>query len=108
MDFQLIVTDSAVTELLSICTNPEDMVRIFVQYGRKEGFTYSLTLDQEQNEDDILEVKEFKGKTLRLLIDSMTMQYLNGSTIDFKTDTGSLMIHNPNAGLNRWANTPKD
>ena len=47
--------------------------------------------DEEQNEDDF----EVEG----ILVDSMSMQYLTGATIDYKEDQygSSFSINNPNA-----------
>jgi iron-sulfur cluster insertion protein len=52
-------------------------------------------LDEEQNEDDF--VIEKSGTSI--LIDSMSMQYLQGATIDYKDELmgSSFTINNPNA-----------
>jgi iron-sulfur cluster insertion protein len=56
---------------------------------------YRFTLDEEQNEDDF--VIEKSG--ISILVDAMSMQYLQGATIDYKEDlTGNqFVIKNPNA-----------
>ena len=75
--------------------NQELKLRLFVSGGGCSGFQYGFTFDETQNEDDFAVEKD--GVTL--LIDAMSMQYLNDSTIDY---TKSLMgeqfeIKNPNA-----------
>jgi len=92
------ITDSALTkiaDLLAEENNPKLKLRTFVQGGGCSGFSYGFTMDEEQNEDDF--VIEKPGVVV--LIDSMSMQYLQGASIDYKEDlTGSqFVIGNPNA-----------
>lgn len=92
------ITQSAkdkITDLLAEENNPKLALRTFVQGGGCSGFQYGFTFDEEQNEDDfVIEENGFK-----LLIDSMSMQYLTGAEVDYKDDlTGSqFVIRNPNA-----------
>lgn len=92
------ITDSAkekIKDLLYEEGNPDLALRTFVQGGGCSGFSYGFTFDEEKNEDDFeVPLDEFK-----LLVDSMSMQYLTGATIDYKDDlTGSqFTIKNPNA-----------
>ena len=92
------ITESALTkiaDLLAEENNPNLKLRTFVQGGGCSGFSYSFILDEEQNEDDF--VIEKPGVVV--LIDSMSIQYLQGANIDYKDDlTGSqFVIDNPNA-----------
>jgi len=94
----LTITDNArakIADMLAEENNPKMAVRTFVQGGGCSGFSYGFTFDEEQNEDDF--VIEESG--LRLLVDSLSMQYLQGATIDYKEElTGSsFVINNPNA-----------
>ena len=92
------ISDSArekIKDLLYEEGNPKLALRTFVQGGGCSGFSYGFTFDEEVNEDDFeIPLDEFK-----LLVDSMSMQYLTGATIDYKDDlTGSqFTIKNPNA-----------
>jgi iron-sulfur cluster insertion protein len=84
-----------IKSLLAEENNQELKLRLFVSGGGCSGFQYGFTFDETQNEDDFAVEKD--GVTL--LIDAMSMQYLNDSTIDY---TKSLMgeqfeIKNPNA-----------
>jgi iron-sulfur cluster insertion protein len=75
--------------------NPKLSLRTFVQGGGCSGFSYGFTFDEEINEDDFeVPLDEFK-----VLVDSMSMQYLQGSTIDYKEELmgSSFVINNPNA-----------
>ena len=94
----MILTDSAVTKLKDILAeenNPSAMLRVFVQGGGCSGFQYGFTLDESQNEDDF----DFAFEDVKVLVDSMSMQYLQGSTINYKEDMigASFVIENPQA-----------
>lgn len=84
-----------VVELLMEESNPKLKLRAFVQGGGCAGFSYGFTFDEEVNADD--HVLNFKGITV--LVDALSMQYLQGATIDYKEElTGSsFVIKNPNA-----------
>jgi len=72
------------------------MLRTFVQGGGCSGFSYGFTIDEEQNEDDFeLSINE----QYKILVDAMSMQYLQGAVIDYKEDLmgSSFSIKNPNA-----------
>jgi len=89
------VAASKITELLAEETDASLKVRCFVQGGGCSGFSYGFTLDSSQNEDDYV----IEQHSVSLLIDSMSIQYLVGATIDYKEDlSGSqFVIQNPNA-----------
>lgn len=86
---------SKIQELLAEENNPNLKLRTFVQGGGCSGMQYGFTFDEEQNEDDF--VIEHPGA--KILIDSMSMQYLGGAKIDYKEDLmgASFSIDNPNA-----------
>ena len=92
------LTESAVTKIKDILAeenNPAAKLRVFVQGGGCAGFSYGFTLDDSTNEDDF--VQEHNG--VQLLVDSMSWQYLQGSTINYKEDLmgASFVIDNPQA-----------
>ena len=92
------ITESAIAKISDILAeenNPRVKLRTFVQGGGCSGFSYGFTLDEEQNEDDF--VIEKPGGNI--LVDSMSMQYLQGATIDYKDELmgSSFTINNPNA-----------
>jgi iron-sulfur cluster insertion protein len=92
------ITENAknkIKEILSEETDSNMFLRTFVQGGGCSGMQYGFTLDREQNQDDFeLNVDQFK-----VVIDSMSMQYLQGAEIDYKDSLqGSYFtINNPNA-----------
>lgn len=86
---------SKIAELLAEENNPNLKIRTFVQGGGCAGFSYGFTFDEEQNEDDF--VVENAG--VSILVDSMSYQYLEGATIDYKEELfgSNFVIDNPNA-----------
>jgi len=84
-----------ITELFLEENNSNLKLRTFVQGGGCSGFSYGFTFDEEQNEDDF----EFPLDHCKVLVDSMSMQYLEGAEIDYKDELygSSFTIKNPNA-----------
>jgi len=82
-------------EILAEENNPNVMLRVFVQGGGCSGFQYGFTLDEAQNEDDF----DFVYEDVKVVVDSMSMQYLQGSSIDYREDImgASFVINNPQA-----------
>ena len=82
-------------EIISEENNPNIKLRVFVQGGGCAGFNYGFTLDEAQNEDDF----DFSYDDIKVVVDSMSYQYLQGSNIDYKEDlmTSSFVIDNPQA-----------
>ena len=94
----MILEDSAVTKLKDILAeenNPSLKLRVFVQGGGCSGFNYGFTLDEEQNEDDFV----IEATGVSVLVDSMSMQYVQGATIDYVEDLmgAQFKILNPQA-----------
>lgn len=70
-------------------------LRTFVQGGGCSGFSYGFTFDHTVNEDDFeIPLDEFK-----VLVDGMSMQYLQGAEIDYieNLQGSQFSIKNPNA-----------
>jgi iron-sulfur cluster insertion protein len=91
----LTVTANAIEQIKEILLEEESSkyVRAFIEGGGCSGFNYGFMIEDAKNEDDF-EVSE------KLLVDSASMQYFSGATIDYKKDrlTGSqFVISNPNA-----------
>lgn len=94
----IILTESAIAKLKDLIAeenNPDLKLRTFVQGGGCSGMQYGFTFDEIANDDDWQE--EFDG--VKILIDSMSAQYLDGARIDYKEDLmgASFSINNPNA-----------
>ncbi|MCR3755048.1 MAG: iron-sulfur cluster insertion protein ErpA [Candidatus Westeberhardia cardiocondylae] len=80
--------------LLSIKKNKNKKLRIYIVGGGCNGFQYKFMLDEKINKDDII-IK----KNINLLIDSVSSQYLIGSSIDYieNLEGSRFTIKNPNA-----------
>ena len=92
------ITESAKTKILDLLAeegNPDLNLRTFVQGGGCSGFSYGFTFDEIMNEDDF----EVPLGDTKVLIDAMSMQYLEGASIDYKEDLqgSEFKITNPNA-----------
>ena len=82
-------------ELIAEEANPDLKLRVFVQGGGCSGFSYGFTFDEDQNDDDF----DFNYEEVRVVVDAMSMQYLQDSTIDYREDVmgSSFVINNPAA-----------
>jgi iron-sulfur cluster insertion protein len=84
-----------VSNLIAEEGNDNLKLRVYITGGGCSGFQYGFTFDEEENDDDTSVTKE----GVKVLIDSMSIQYLTGAEIDYKEDiTGAqFVIRNPNA-----------
>ncbi|MCX7110163.1 MAG: iron-sulfur cluster insertion protein ErpA [Proteobacteria bacterium] len=94
----IIFTESAaskVGELIAEEGNEELMLRVYVQGGGCSGFQYGFTFDESVNDDDT----QVEKNGVKVLIDSMSIQYLSGAEIDYREDASGaqFVIRNPNA-----------
>ena len=73
---------------------PEGGLRIYVQGGGCSGFQYGMVLDEVGEGDQVIEAEGVK-----VIVDSQSHQYLEGSSIDFDDSLqgGGFKINNPNA-----------
>jgi iron-sulfur cluster insertion protein len=93
----MLTSDAAaqVNKLVEQEDNPELKLRVFITGGGCSGFQYGFEFDDQVNEDDICIEKD--GATM--VIDAMSMQYMNGAEVGFQQDlTGAqFIVHNPSA-----------
>ena len=94
----IIFSDAAafkVGSLLKDEDNPDLHLRVYVTGGGCSGFQYGFSFDKDRDEADTQVVKH----GVKLIVDSMSIQYLMGAEIDFQEDLqGALfVIKNPNA-----------
>lgn len=92
------ITENAISKISDILAeenNPAAKLRVFVQGGGCSGFSYGFTIDEEQNEDDFT----INAGSIEILVDSMSMQYLTGATINYKEELmgSNFVIDNPQA-----------
>ena len=101
------ITENAankVWELIQEEGNLALKLRVFITGGGCSGFQYGFTFDEALNEDDTVVNKTVSGpaagsETVQLLIDPMSLTYLMGAEIDYKSDLSGeqFIIRNPNA-----------
>ncbi|MBB6260084.1 iron-sulfur cluster assembly accessory protein [Paenochrobactrum gallinarii] len=91
------VSDSAAKRIAKILSSEPDKsaLRVSVEGGGCTGFSYKYELVSDQEDDDL--VIEKAGS--KVLIDAISLPYLDGSVIDFVDDLmgQSFQIQNPNA-----------
>ena len=68
-------------------------LRVGVRGGGCSGFQYALALDERKEDDHVFEVNQ-----IRVLVDPASLQYVDGSTVDFtESFQGSgFEVSNPN------------
>lgn len=102
----LFFTDAAAEKVHSLIAeenNPKLNLRVFITGGGCSGFQYGFTFDEEINTDDVVIEKTINHSNqtacVKLLIDSMSFQYLQNAEIDYREDINGaqFVIRNPNA-----------
>jgi iron-sulfur cluster insertion protein len=85
------ITNKALEQINKIDKPDNHFLRISILGGGCSGFQYNFTLDKQLKEDVILEGN--------LLIDPLSLMYLEGAELDFEESlTGAIFkISNPNA-----------
>jgi iron-sulfur cluster insertion protein len=86
------ITENAVKEIkMGLEENNEPYLRISVQGGGCSGFQYIFDFEQTKNEDD-MEIGQ-------VLVDSMSLMYLDEAVVDYVEDLmgSQFVIKNPNA-----------
>ena len=92
------LTDNAankVRQLRDSEGNQDLMLRVYVTGGGCSGFSYGFNFAESQNEDDA----EFVNGDVKMLVDSLSYQYLVGSKVDYLEglEGSRFVVQNPNA-----------
>ena len=93
------ISDGAVNKILSLADSEEDSsnlnLRVYVTGGGCSGFQYGFSFDKVIDEEDTCVTKDGAN----LVVDSLSLQYLEGSTVDYTEDLmgSKFIITNPNA-----------
>lgn len=92
------ITQPALEKILDILAEhnqPGTRLRVSVQGGGCAGFSYKFDLDQAMADDDFV----LENCQESVVVDSISIQYLAGSTLDYKEELlGShFVLDNPNA-----------
>ena len=91
------ITEAAQQKILEVLADetPKTKLRMFVTGGGCSGFQYEFSLEEAQSEEDF----EVPAGETTVLVDMLSMQYLENAVVDFKDDLqGSrFAISNPMA-----------
>ena len=91
------VTERAFARLAEInaSANPPRALRIAVEGGGCSGFQYDMKLEETAAADDIV----LEGAGQRVLIDPVSLPFLENATIDFTDELigARFVVNNPNA-----------
>lgn len=84
-----------VRELVEAEDNPELKLRVYVTGGGCSGFQYGFDFDESTQDDDAI----IENNGVRMVVDSMSYQYLVGSTVDYQEGLqgAQFLVKNPNA-----------
>jgi len=106
----IVMTENAANKIWELITEEENIqlkLRVFITGGGCSGFQYGFSFDETTNEDDTVITQTIVPKMaenhdptqVQLLVDPMSLVYLVGAEIDYKSDlTGEqFIIRNPNA-----------
>jgi iron-sulfur cluster assembly accessory protein len=94
------VTEMAAGKINELLTEENKVgagLRVFVQGGGCSGFQYGLMIDEGEGDASSDQVFEVNG--VRLLVDPISLRYLQGAEVDFVDNQmgGGFTIKNPNA-----------
>ena len=84
-----------IKELISEEENQNLKLRVYITGGGCSGFQYGFAFEDEFEEEDIV----FEQNGVSLLVDPMSMQYLQGAKVDYSEDISGaqFVIDNPSA-----------
>ena len=94
----LVFTDRAASKVKLLIEeegNEDLKLRVFVTGGGCAGFQYGFTFDELVAEDDAI----IENEGVRLVVDSMSYQYLIGGSVDYTEglEGSRFIVDNPNA-----------
>jgi iron-sulfur cluster assembly protein len=96
---EISVTESAASEAISLLEGEgldttEAGLRLYVQQGGCAGLSYGMRFDNEPEEDDTI----YEHHGLRVFVDPASMNYIEGSQIDYEDGLQGAGFHveNPN------------
>ncbi len=92
------ITDQAASKLKELLANQEQpnmYLRLFIQPGGCEGFSYAMGFDAQRRDDDQI----FEQGGVQVLVDATSLEYVRGARIDYAKSTfgEGFTVRNPNA-----------
>lgn len=94
---KLRISNSAAAQLEKVLSeNPGKFLRITVMPGGCNGFEYSLKLDSETLDDDII---FSPAPNINIRVDEISLDFINGSELDYESGLigAAFKLQNPNA-----------
>lgn len=93
------LTEKAASELSALMKEQQkesSALRVWVAGGGCSGLSYGMALDAESPEADDVVFEQFG---VRVIVDSLSLSYMQGSVVDFVDDElgGGFKVENPNA-----------
>jgi len=87
--------EKKIVEILSQETDPKARLRMFVEGGGCSGLQYGFSIETDYGTDDW----EIALTNTAVLVDPVSMQYLENIVLDYKDDLegARFVINNPNA-----------
>ncbi|MGC6606041.1 MAG: iron-sulfur cluster insertion protein ErpA [Lentimonas sp.] len=91
------LTKSAVQQIQKLAAEKASdgqLLRIFVEAGGCSGFEYGMSFDDAKDDD-----KRLESNGVEFLMDETSLEYLNGSVVDFDDGLNGkgFEVNNPNA-----------
>jgi iron-sulfur cluster insertion protein len=98
LEGRVTISESAARQIARLVAdeaNDKLMLRIAVSGGGCSGFQYGFSLDDSQQEDDVV----FERSGVTVVIDSTSLELVQGAEIDFVEELvgSSFQVRNPNA-----------
>ncbi len=95
MNTPIMISENAAKRVGQIMGDSDVGLRVYVEGGGCSGFQYGFQLETAQQGDDIV----IEDNGIKLLVDSLSIQYLMGAEVDYVDDLigARFLIKNPNA-----------
>lgn len=95
MNSTIAISDNAAKRVGQLMDESMVGLRVYVEGGGCSGFQYGFQLESEESGDDVV----IESNGIKLLVDSLSIQYLMGAEVDYLDDLmgARFLVKNPNA-----------
>ena len=96
------ITEGAALKIHELLTEEGDAalcLRISITGGGCSGFQYNFSFDDQITDEDIVVEKNTPEGSVRVLVDMLSLGYLQDATVDYKNDANGerFVLNNPHA-----------